>query len=401
MHAFSRLSSILITIALVVVDVSAQIVAPTAKAKQVVASDTVFYFQNFDDATLEIRCADKANISWYAFSPVSLLFDSLITTFSDTTHSAINIGIEGGYAATVATADTTFEYRVWCFASAIDSLKLSIDSIDCTDMKVAVKVFQHSDSIYNYNDAEYKQIKHSVTYDWYSCDTIQQTTSKPQATLATAIDDGYIKVVVKNEVGTEVSDSVYQESVGVLASFTTNIRDHEIENEVTSPTSYSAPVEVEFSNTSKGKYTVSEWAMGTIARMYETNPVYMFQTSGDYTVTLIVTNENSSLGCQSSDSSFTISVTEAEIGFPEAFTPNGDGVNDLFLPAYKSIKSYKISIMNRWGREVYKGTSPSEGWNGKINGQEAPAGTYFYIVDAEAYDKNVTFHKKGCVTLLR
>ena len=141
--------------------------------------------------------------------------------------------------------------------------------------------------------------------------------------------------------------------------------------------------------------------MGTIARMYETNPVYMFQTSGDYTVTLIVTNENSPLGCQSSDSSFTISVTEAEIGFPEAFTPNGDGVNDLFLPAYKSIKSYKISIMNRWGREVYKGTSPSEGWNGKINGQEAPAGTYFYIVDAEAYDKNVTFHKKGCVTLLR
>ena len=401
MRAYFRLSFILIMLAVAGTELTAQIVAPAAKTKQAVATDTVYLFQNIDGEALSVSSAERATISWYAFSPASLLFDKLITTDSDTTVSTINIYDEGGYAATIATADTTIEYRVWCFVPAIDSLKLSIDSIDCTDMKVSTQVFQQVDSIYSYKDAEYKHVKSSLAYEWYSCDTIQQTTSYPQAILATAIDEGYIKVVAKNAVGAEATDSVFQESVGVLASFTTNIRDHEIDNEVTSPTNYSAPVEIEFTNTSRGQYTVSEWAMGSIARMYETNPVYMFQTSGEYTVKLIVTNENSPLGCQSVDSSFTITVTEAEIGFPDAFTPNGDGVNDKFLPAYKSIKKYKISIMNRWGKEVYKGSSPSECWDGKVNGQEAPAGTYFYIVDAEAYDKNVTFHKKGCVTLLR
>lgn len=53
-----------------------------------------------------------------------------------------------------------------------------------------------------------------------------------------------------------------------------------------------------------------------------------------------------------------------------AFTPNGDGINDVFL------KRLDLTIVNRWGQELYKGT---EGWDGTYNGQKVSAGTYYYI----------------------
>jgi gliding motility-associated-like protein len=57
--------------------------------------------------------------------------------------------------------------------------------------------------------------------------------------------------------------------------------------------------------------------------------------------------------------------------FPNAFTPNGDGKNDVFL------KGYDLTILNRWGQELYSGTA---GWDGRYNEQSVSPGTYFYIV---------------------
>lgn len=57
--------------------------------------------------------------------------------------------------------------------------------------------------------------------------------------------------------------------------------------------------------------------------------------------------------------------------FPNAFTPNGDGKNDLYL------KGYDLTILNRWGQELFAGTG---GWDGSYNGQRVSPGTYFYIV---------------------
>ena len=383
------------------VEMVAQIASPTASAKQKVANDSVYLFSSLQNALLTATSREKATITWYSFSEDSHLFDKIIFTNNDTLESTLNVENEGGYAATIVTAKDTVQYRAWCFVPRLDSVTLFIDSVDCEQTIVSAALQQKIDSIYNVKTAHYERVNNEIKYNWYTCDTLNSFTTRPQAWLDSPLEDGYVKVAVSNAIGQQLADSAFQEAVGVKASFTTSIREHDIPNEITSPTNYSAPVEIEFTNTSRGEYSVSEWAMGNVARIYETNPVYMFQKSGEYTVKLIVTNEHSPLGCQSSDSTFTISVTDANIGFPDAFTPNGDGVNDLFLPAYKSIKSYKISIMNRWGKEVYSSTSLSEGWNGKVNGHEAPTGTYFYIVDAEAYDKNVTFHKRGSVTLLR
>ena len=68
------------------------------------------------------------------------------------------------------------------------------------------------------------------------------------------------------------------------------------------------------------------------------------------------------------------------------FTPNGDGLNDEFRVAYKSIISFQAWVYNRWGRLVYTWTDPQKGWDGNISGRKAAAGPYFYVIKALGSD---------------
>ena len=87
-------------------------------------------------------------------------------------------------------------------------------------------------------------------------------------------------------------------------------------------------------------------------------------------------------------------VLESFIEAPNAFTPNGDGINDEWRVAYKSIESYQCIIQNRWGRTVFKSTDPGKGWDGTIGGRPAAEGTYYYVIVAYGTDKFPETHKK-------
>ncbi len=108
---------------------------------------------------------------------------------------------------------------------------------------------------------------------------------------------------------------------------------------------------------------------------------YTFIDAGSYKVLLTVSNSY----CTYSDS-VTISVSTSGIQVPNVFTPNGDGLNDEFRVAYKSLKSFQCWVYNRWGRKVYYWNDPQKGWDGKINGRDAAAGPYFYIIKAYGTD---------------
>jgi gliding motility-associated-like protein len=85
---------------------------------------------------------------------------------------------------------------------------------------------------------------------------------------------------------------------------------------------------------------------------------------------------------------------------PNAFTPNGDGLNDEFHADGLFIKEFKLEIWNRFGEGVFAGTSFRQGWDGKINGQIAPVDTYMYKV--EATDKlGVSYKRTGTLQLLK
>lgn len=89
---------------------------------------------------------------------------------------------------------------------------------------------------------------------------------------------------------------------------------------------------------------------------------------------------------------------------PNAFTPNGDGVNDYFFPRLlltQGIAGFRMQIFNRWGVKVFEtvGTD-GRGWDGKMQGKEQPGGTYIYIIDA-VFNNNRQERYKGNVTLIR
>ncbi len=86
---------------------------------------------------------------------------------------------------------------------------------------------------------------------------------------------------------------------------------------------------------------------------------------------------------------------------PNAFTPNGDGRNDVFtIPGNQFIKLTKFQVFNRWGQEMFSTIDPKKGWDGTFKGQPSPQGVYMYIVVAELPNKEIVTYK-GDVTLIR
>lgn len=107
-------------------------------------------------------------------------------------------------------------------------------------------------------------------------------------------------------------------------------------------------------------------------------------------------------GCSTSDS---IEVFKnCYIDIPNAFSPNGDGLNDYFLPRQslsKSLTKFHMQIFDRWGQLIFETTSINgRGWDGKFNDKAQPGGVYVYLIEAEI---NNTWKEKyeGNVTLLR
>lgn len=134
---------------------------------------------------------------------------------------------------------------------------------------------------------------------------------------------------------------------------------------------------------------------------YDPDPIYTYQDTGVYTLMQIVKHES---GCPDTISKILDVTPEVTLHMPNAFTPNNDGLNDDFrgkgyLPG---IKSYTMSIWNRWGEQIFETNDPSEGWNGEYNnsGQQALGGVYVYIVQYIGPRGN-TFDLKGNVTLIR
>lgn len=88
---------------------------------------------------------------------------------------------------------------------------------------------------------------------------------------------------------------------------------------------------------------------------------------------------------------------EPQTFVPNSFTPNGDGLNDKFLPSMMGIVSYDMKVFNRWGQLVYSGNTP---WDGMINGQAAEADVFMYSIHIMRNDRNSEFYK-GMVHLIR
>ena len=130
------------------------------------------------------------------------------------------------------------------------------------------------------------------------------------------------------------------------------------------------------------------------------DPISTPQAQTTYTITV-----QNHYGCKASDNmTVKIFCDEARVAIPNGFTPNGDGLNDVFIIKGISIVKHLV-IYNRWGQKVFErnnfiGGDRSLCWDGNFNGFPAAEGTYVYFAELEC-PTGGQFARKGTVTLLR
>lgn len=118
---------------------------------------------------------------------------------------------------------------------------------------------------------------------------------------------------------------------------------------------------------------------------YEENTSFEFMESGATNIALYV-----AFGDNDAEliSTIKISISTSILEMPNAFSPNGDGINDIYKAKqnHKSIVEFKAYIFNRWGQKLFEWTNIGDGWDGTYNGKPVKDGTYFVLVKARGAD---------------
>jgi gliding motility-associated-like protein len=156
---------------------------------------------------------------------------------------------------------------------------------------------------------------------------------------------------------------------------------------------------VEFNDLSAGSDSW-QWAFGDGITSTVQNPTHIYNEAGDYEIIQSVSNEYNCV-----DTATTILTIEPGTKvlppkLPTAFSPNGDGMNDVFYPRGGPFKTIDFKIYNSWGQEVYATQKLNEGWDGTYKGVDQQVGVYVWTISAITIDGK-EYIKTGDVTLIR
>lgn len=136
---------------------------------------------------------------------------------------------------------------------------------------------------------------------------------------------------------------------------------------------------------------------------YDQDTEYEFLQSGTFSVELRVSFvQGTDTIAYEMDEPFSIAISESKLEVPNAFTPNGDGVNDVFRvkEGYKSIVSFKAMVFDRWGKKLYEWADPAGGWDGRSAGHAVPDGGYYLNIQARGADGK-HYNIKKVINVLR
>ncbi len=163
---------------------------------------------------------------------------------------------------------------------------------------------------------------------------------------------------------------------------------------------------VQFTDLSVDQYGINKWfwSFGDPADSTSTvqNPSHTYADTGTFCTSLTVTNIHN---CTDAVEKCIIVEPFFALYVPDAFTPNHDGLNDVFLAEGKYICSFEMWIFDRWGMQIFHSTDITKGWNGTVGGdsKQVQEDTYVYLIKAQdCRDGQHQLHTLiGKVTLLR
>ncbi|MGO4904036.1 PKD domain-containing protein [Flavobacterium sp. W20_MBD1_R3] len=153
-----------------------------------------------------------------------------------------------------------------------------------------------------------------------------------------------------------------------------------------------------FNNLATGNFTKISWDFGDGNFSDEESPKHIFTKIGTYTVKQTVTYP---FGCQYVYTTTIFIEKGYSLMMPNAFTPNGDGVNDSFSPIFLGFIEMTLDIYDTWGSIVYSEKGETiRGWNGTVKDLEAENGNYHFKLTAKTF-YNHTIIEDGAFTLIK
>ena len=370
---------------------------------------------------------ETGNFEWQKYNPIIGDFDFYQNDLSGSSSSTISNLADGCYRAKLNTTSGEVFYTAWVFNNYIEA-SAEIPYSDCDYFTLEGAFDSPVLEYVDLTTGQAKQVFKDIQVKWLEGSTGVSSVLTSKIYSPPAKDTQYT-LQVTDRFGCIGTANVTYQSIVTNASFEYTLDEHKSDTQKNE-----APLTVTFTNNSEngisGKY---EWFIykdlkiileekeaktfkDSISEIiYSDNPVFVFENTGSYKVKLV---SNSGTCTDTMYMSDYIIVDESFIEAPNAFTPNGDGTNDIFAVKFFSMKTVKISIFNRWGKTVHvwesnnvKGfynTASSEGanyaaesvWNGKIGGKMATPGVYYWVAEGIGRD-GIKRSENGFVHLFR
>lgn len=136
---------------------------------------------------------------------------------------------------------------------------------------------------------------------------------------------------------------------------------------------------VNFVNLTQGELIQCNWYFADSDQTIscEKNVSFSFENEGQYPIVLTVQDANT---CRDTVIKELQVMQEFAVFIPDAFTPNNDGLNDVFLPITRGIKFYHLEIFDRWGEKIFSSSNVLNGWDGNFKGRLCPSGIYTWLI---------------------
>lgn len=373
--------------------------------------DTIFIYNTIQNISLRHEAGVSVDYEWVKHNPLDNSWSQTIQT-QNSTATTLVINEPGGYGLKITNSLNEVVFlRCWAFEPSISNANIEIIEEDCYTLSLRATYEPTPLVYYDPTTGDTGNVIYQAAFDWSATPAAKSILNDALVNIAAPVEDTKYEVTISpfGNSSKAISSTLDYTALAVKAAFKAEELKLDVPQEVHKGlgdggrvvVEGSAPIEIRFTDESKGHITAWEWKFtGSKITKSDRSPFHVFTTFGEDKVILTVKDNIS--GCENStDSSFVVNVFESLVEAPNTFTPNGDGANDEFRVVYRSIKKYKILIFNRWGRKVYESSNPAEGWDGTIGNSVAATGVYFYTIEAEGYNKGEKHSLQGPIHLIR
>lgn len=393
---------------------------------------SIYVLANVEDVSMSIKSdyPDKVTVS--TFNVLGAAFPSPVTNLNIEADGIIIHQIEGDSGYIIQDGDSTdyiwiIDYSKHIFN--IESVTLSPD-LNCDE--TILKIDGKGNPINYYTITGKKEtLSREINIAYRNLEFDKETLQLEEKNISKNIDFIIENIVISppilcttnftikgdrflsewNEGKTYVSDNFAAIATMVYTSVKEENKPNDQlnpSNQIKSESEYfggSAPSEISFFSYVSDAVVHNEWQMAEdesfdniTYRFNQPDLTYNFTSAGTTYVRFIGSNKDGS--CESVSDVYVVEIGDSELHIPNAFSPNGDGINDIWKISYRSLLDFKCWIFDKQGHQIFFFDNPESGWDGRKNGKFVKSGVYYYVIQATGSDGE-KYRKSGDINIIK